>query len=65
MIKRLYYFDGVENPITSDKGALKHFHYVVKIREDKKYSGSKVFLLVIITSVLASFFSVLVKVFQH
>lgn len=62
--KRLYYVDGDVEPLSLNERAWDDDKFFVRIKEEKKFSGARLFLFVITASVLVSFFSVLLKFFH-
>ncbi len=62
--KRLYYVDGNVEPLSLSERECNDGKFFVRIKEEKKFSGARLFLVVITVSVLVSLFSALIKFFH-
>ncbi|MCL5030336.1 MAG: hypothetical protein M1480_15100 [Bacteroidetes bacterium] len=62
--KRLFFSDGNVEPLSLNDNTWNDDKFFVRIKEEKKFSGAKLFLFVITASVLVSLFSVLIKFFH-
>ena len=62
--KRLYFSEGSVEPLPYSENAWTDDKFFVRIKEEKKFTGAKLFLFVITASILVSLFSVLLKLFH-
>ncbi len=62
--KRLYFGDtNIEN-FSYNETTVHDDKLFIRIKEEKKFSSAKLFLFIISTSIIASLFSVLLKIFH-